>query len=371
MRILYYNPHQGFDSGAPKVLVRFIEHLDRSTFEPLYLATGKGPLVDALASLSVEIVRGRVSKVGYRIPATSVRNVVAQAVALRNLRISLLHVFDYGWNLDLVLAAWILRIPLILHEHLGASADFQNLHRFAASKVLTCSRNVLEGFGHLHRIEHKCEVLYNPVDVSAFQSVNGIRESLALRRDQVVIGTVARTQYRKGIDVLLETARILIQQHKNLFFLVVGGPVPGQEKYAEQMIESAKDPAFDGRVKFLGSRQDIPEIMASLDLFVFPTRAEPFGVAIIEAMAAGLPVIASCVGGIPEIISSEDIGVLVSPISPESFAAAINRVLSMSDRGKAIGEKARRSVTERFDPARLTARLQEIYLGLVQRKHPD
>jgi glycosyltransferase involved in cell wall biosynthesis len=192
-----------------------------------------------------------------------------------------------------------------------------------------------------------------------------IRTSLGIAGHQIVLGTIARIQYRKGIDILLDTARQLIPRYKNVVFLVVGGSVPGQEDYAETLTRAAEDPVFNGQIKFLGVRQDIPDLLASLDIFVFPTRAEPFGVAVIEAMAAALPVVASRVGGIPEIITSSDLGFLVSPISAAAFARTIEGVIKMADRGKTTGERARQSVLERFDGRLVARRLEACYLQLV------
>jgi glycosyltransferase involved in cell wall biosynthesis len=120
-------------------------------------------------------------------------------------------------------------------------------------------------------------------------------------------------------------------------------------------------------VRFLGSRNDIPDLMASLDLFVLPTRAEPFGIVILEAMAAGLPVIASKVGGIPEILSSPEVGTLVDPLTPEAFASAVHEVLCRPDRGRSMGQKARASLIGRFDTVTGRERLQKIYLEALGR----
>jgi glycosyltransferase involved in cell wall biosynthesis len=131
------------------------------------------------------------------------------------------------------------------------------------------------------------------------------------------------------------------------------------------MLAVAQESEFGGRVRFLGSRGDMPDLMASLDLFFLPTRAEPFGIVILEAMAAGLPVIASKVGGIPEILTSPEIGSLVDPLTPEAFANAIREVLFRPDRGKSMGAKARLSLAGRFDTVTGAERLKKVYLNAL------
>src|ERR1019366_5845057 len=113
---------------------------------------------------------------------------------------------------------------------------------------------------------------------------------------------VAQMVQQKGIDILIETASILLRERSDLVFLVAGRTVPSEEEFGRRMRSAAEEPDLRGRIRFLGSRSDIPDFLASLDLFLLPTRAEAFGIAVIEAMAAGLPVIARKAGGIPEIL---------------------------------------------------------------------
>ena len=125
----------------------------------------------------------------------------------------------------------------------------------------------------------------------------------------MVIATVAQICERKGIDTVLEAARLLLMRHENLRFALAGPDGPGESAFAAEMRrQAAEDPALRGRVHFLGSRQDIPELLASADLFFLPTRHEPFGIVVVEAMAAGLPAVVSRLGGIPEIVVSPEIG---------------------------------------------------------------
>jgi glycosyltransferase involved in cell wall biosynthesis len=116
---------------------------------------------------------------------------------------------------------------------------------------------------------------------------------------------------------------------------------------------------------YLGSRADIPDVLASFDVFFLPTRAEPFGMVVIEAMASGLPVVASRVGGIPEIITSPDIGRTVSEPTPAAYAGAIADLLQMGAGIKALGERGRDSLSGRFDLAKMGATLSAVYQDMA------
>jgi len=347
-------------------MANFIESLDRAVFQPVYCAAGDGPLVEALVTRGVEIVRGEETDcVTFRRPLAGLAAIRRQFVLLQAWKIDVLHINAFLWNTDLVLAAWALRIPIILHVHCPESVAFQNLNRLAARKVLFCSRHLMKTCGHLERIADKAEVLHNALDTSAMGRGSSIRTELGLTDADIAVGVVAQVVQPKGIDILIATAGLLLRERRDLVFLVAGRTPPGHEEFDRRMRAAAEEPELRGRVRFLGSRSDIPNFLASMDLFLLPTRADAFPVSVIEAMAAGLPVIASKVGGIPEMLSSSEIGRLVDPLTPETFADAIRETLALPDRGRSMGAKARLSLAGRFDIATAGERLKKIYLDVL------
>ena len=365
IRVLYYYPYLNFDTGSPKAMAQMIETLDRSIFQPVYCAAGEGPLVEALRLRSVEIVAGKPGAVNFRRPLKAVAEIRRQAALLKSWNIHLLHANCFSWNTDLILAAWMLRIPVILHVHNAIDILFQNLVRFAAHKVLFCSRFEMGNCGHLYRVAGKAEVFHNVIDLKLFSSGHSIRDTLGVREDEVAIGTVAQIAYRKGIDILLEAARILLRERGDLVFLVAGPVAANENEFGCQIKAAAQEPPLNGRFRFLGSRTDVADFLASLDLFILPSRMEPMGIVVLEAMAVGLPVIASKVGGIPEILTSPEIGTLVDPVTPDAFAAAIRGVLALPDRGRSMGKKGKLTLSGQFDLAAGGARLKKLYLDVL------
>jgi glycosyltransferase involved in cell wall biosynthesis len=370
-RVLYFYPSLQFDTGSPKAMVQFIDLLDRRIFTPVYCAQGEGPLTEVLASRGIEIVPWRQDMISHRRPVAAVRAIWRQARLLKQWKIDLVHANCFPWNSDLLLGAAIVGIPVITHVHNRFDVPFQNLTRFASRKVLFCSDAAMRNTGRLDRVAAKAEILHNVIDVDAWKQGHSIRRSLGIGEGDIAIGTVAQIVQRKGIDILLETARMLLRERKNLVFVIAGPQMETEEEFGRRMLAAAQDPAFGGRVRFLGSRADIPDLMASLDVFFLPTRAEPFGIVILEAMAAGLPVVASKIGGIPEILNSPEIGTLVDPLTSEAFANSLQEVLSRPDGGKGMGAKARESLRGRFDTLTGGARLKKIYLEVlgVSRRH--
>jgi glycosyltransferase involved in cell wall biosynthesis len=119
-----------------------------------------------------------------------------------------------------------------------------------------------------------------------------------------------------------------------------------------------------GRVHFLGQREDIPDLLAALDIFVLPSQREGVSLALLEAMAAGLPVIVSRVGGLPEVVTDGETGLLIPPQDPEALAAALARLLAEPDFARNLGEKARRHAEANYSLERLGREINEIYEGL-------
>ncbi|HLS46949.1 MAG TPA: glycosyltransferase family 4 protein [Gemmatimonadales bacterium] len=364
MRILYFYSWQHFNTGSPKMLATMLEMVDRERHFPLFLATGDGPLVGELEARGVEILRGRVTELTVGRPFHGSRRTAAAALWLRRNRIDLLHVNEFGWNLDLVVGAWLARIPVILHVHVPLRVHRKNLHRFAATRVLFVSEAHRAETAGLHYIADRSLVLPNAIDVQRFESGRDIRADLGLPADALVVSTVAQIASRKAIDVLLDVAEALIPRWPSLHFLVAGPPGKGEEEYARWQIERAGRPPHAGRVHFLGSRSDIPDLLASSDIFFLPSRHETYGLVVAEAMAASVPIVASDVGGIPEVVPSAAVGTLVPVDDTAGFVRALQALLASPEQRDSVGRAGRASLDGRFDRATFARNLEAIYSGI-------
>jgi len=124
------------------------------------------------------------------------------------------------------------------------------------------------------------------------------------------------------------------------------------------------------RVVFWGAREDVPECLAALDLFVLPSLNEGMGRVLLEAMAVGCPVVATRVGGIPDIVAHGTTGLLVPPQDDRALAEAILTLLRDRSRRAAYGEAARRHVNGRFDVDTMVRNIERLYDEVWQEKHP-
>jgi glycosyltransferase involved in cell wall biosynthesis len=167
----------------------------------------------------------------------------------------------------------------------------------------------------------------------------------------LVVGTVTNLVYWKGVDVLL-AACARVEPRLRLEILGAGADQEGLEKQAAELGVEAR---FHGFVDNVTSRLD------ELDLFVLPSRTENLPIAVLEAMANALPVVATRVGGVPELVVDGETGILVEPDDPRELAAAIQELALSPERRQALGRAGARRATEHFDAEQAIGRLVSLY----------
>lgn len=162
---------------------------------------------------------------------------------------------------------------------------------------------------------------------------------------QPLVGLFGRLSEWKGQHVFLEA----IAAMEGVQAVIVGGALFGQEAYEARIREQASRLGLDDRVRFLGFRSDVPDLMAAMDAVAHTSIvAEPFGRVVVEAMMCGRPVVATRGGGVTEIIRDGETGLLVPPGEPSALAAALGRVLSDPALAERLAQKGREDVSQRF-----------------------
>jgi glycosyltransferase involved in cell wall biosynthesis len=369
IRVLYTYSWTHIDTGSPKALISMAEALDKTRFEVFFLAPSEGPLCAELRKRGVTVVAGTTRPVNPRHPGRDFARIIAFCRLLKKLRIDIVHINEFGWNLDLAFAARLAGCGLVLHFHNPGGVHRRNLHWILASRVILVSEGQKQTIAGFDRIRAKSVVVHNAIDLHSFGKGISSRPALGLPEDAVVIGTIAQICHRKGIDLLLETANEVVAQEPRAFFVVAGPDAVSEEGFANTQRERASVGPLAGHVRFLGSRSDIPNVLASMDIFFMPTRAEPFGLVIIEAMAAGLPVVASRVGGIPEIIRNNAEGLLIEPGNCPAYATALLALVRDKSSRMRIGATGRAGLKGRFDSNSLGTRLSVVYAEAIGCDH--
>ncbi len=204
----------------------------------------------------------------------------------------------------------------------------------------------------------KVRVIYNGVDAERLLETTGqgqIREELGLSSDQRVVCLVGEVGWRKGQEILLQVAQNLRKEFSSTVFLIVGEG-NGLVDLREQSQNMGLD---DGTVRFLGFRSDVPEIMRASDILVLPSRSEGLPNTLLEGMALGLPIVATRVDGIPELVDHQETGLLVEPNDVPSFQAALATLLADADLCRSLGLAGRRRIIEHFSEERMFQQIED------------
>jgi glycosyltransferase involved in cell wall biosynthesis len=188
----------------------------------------------------------------------------------------------------------------------------------------------------------RISVVYNGLVLPPKMEQAEARRRLQIPQDAIVVGTVSRVTPLKGVDDAIRAVAILAHQEPRLLYIVVG-----EGDALHSCMALARDLGIADRIRFEGYRKNVPAYLAAMDCFVFPTHREAMGIALVEAMAAGLPCVASDVDGIPEVLPPGT-GLLTPARNPASLAAGVRRVLDSTELAEALGSAARKRAQEVF-----------------------
>src|SRR5437867_8712577 len=280
------------------------------------------------------------------------------------------------------LAARLAGIPVVIHTPHGhifygyygavASAMIRLLERLLAKitdRIVTLTdRGAQEHVQYTIAGPEKFVTIHSGIDLAEFRSVQvdpaAMRKELGLPPEGPIVGTVGRLVPIKGLEWLLKAAPRVLAEFPQACFVIIGeGPLLGALKQLTSKL------GIGLRVVFLGAREDVPECLAALDLFVLPSLNEGMGRALIEAMAVGLPVVATRVGGIPDIVADGTTGLLVPPRDDGALAEAILTLLRDRSRRAVYGEAGRRHVSGRFDVETMVRNIERLYDDVWREKH--
>jgi glycosyltransferase involved in cell wall biosynthesis len=212
-------------------------------------------------------------------------------------------------------------------------------------------------------IKEKVFLLHNGVDVERFRPTMPserveAKACLGLAADIPIVGTVARLTARKGIDSLLRAFSIVQPVHRAHLFVVGDGP------QRDELRALGRDLGIAHCVSWLGLQADPARWLRPMDVFALPARLEGSPNAILEAMAAGLPIVATGIGGILDLLEDGTTGLLVPPDDAESLAKALDRTLRDAGFRAALGLRARTRAVRDFSLSGNIGRLVDIYLYL-------
>jgi len=279
------------------------------------------------------------------------------------------------------LAAWLARVPAIIHKphghvfygHFGprVSRFFLLVERLLSritDQVITLTP--MEARDHLTLkvlTADKISIIHSGVELNRYHTTTRKRQKkkkeIGISPDALVVGFVGWLIPIKGVIYLVKAMAEVVQRHPNSLLLLVGqGDERGEEEI--KIREKVESLGLEDRVRFLGWRSDVDAIMGCFDIFILPSLNEGMGRVLVEAMAAGLPIVASRVGGIPDLVTHGENGLLVPPADAGALERAISDLLSDKAKRKRMGETGKR-ICRPYNVEAMVEKIDNLYSRLL------
>jgi glycosyltransferase involved in cell wall biosynthesis len=341
-------------------MLDILRHLDRNRFDVLAVVPGRGAGADALAALGATVHVRALPPSGWTL--AYLRCVWSLRRLLQHEAVDLLYVPDHTrWRAAELLAARMAGVPAVVHLRAPPTDGMP------PDPVLRTARAVIGNsaatLAPLREVfaADRLHVIAPCIDLDAFIAPGDLRGTFFPARSQVV-GFVGMLRPQKGFDEFLDLVRVLRPTQPALRYLVVGGDArPREVGGLAHARERAAALGVADVVHFTGLRTDVPQLMHGIDVLVVPSRQEGFGRVIVEANAAGVPVVAFAVGGIAEVIEDGVTGRLVPPRDIEALAETVRRVLADREWRARVAAIAPARVRARFAPAAQVRAIEAVW----------
>ena len=365
-RILYAQAPSAF-TGCEQVLVLLAGRVG-SNFEPSALIGLAGTLTDRLASAGVDV---HVARRDYS--ANSVENYLFCRRSLDEIRPAILHAHAFA-GVPLCCAAAEHGIPFVQHVHVASEPALMQLRdqlRFA-HQVIVVSEFVKRRVMRLDVNADKIHVIRNgavtgpqvrPADPAAARA--RVRQAWGVPEDGKVVLLVTRFAPNKRPDVAVEALARLRATIPDAYLLIAGEAFHGDQPMFETVQRRVDALRIREYVRFLGFWREMPELYAAADVLLLPSEADPLPMTIMEAMAAGVPVVAARSGGIPEMVEHGRSGLLAQPGDVDGFAAALREVITQPQLGTTLADAARKRCEDEFSVSRFVDRVSKVYESVL------
>jgi glycosyltransferase involved in cell wall biosynthesis len=352
----------GTSGGAQEHVFNLISRIDRKRYDVSVLALSSGPGVRRLERTGVSVC--------VLDEMTDAEAIDAVAAHLAAVNADVVHNHMYRAEVIGTQAAWALaaagrRRPLVVgtvHSSRVRSDEDRDLIRRLTPRMdhlIAVSRAIVRKLEDEGRVGAPISLIYNGVDLARYDEPEvccTLQSEYSIPDGAPIVGVVARLEPEKGHPTLLDAWARVLASVPNAHLLIVG---EGSQR--EKLEAQAAALGLLGSATFTGRRDDVPAVTAALDVAVLPSYREAQGLSILEAMALSRPVVASAVGGIPEMIEDGRTGLLVPPRDPDALAAAIVRLLRDHPYADTLGRAGRELVHERFCVELMVRAVESIY----------
>ena len=386
--ILFYESYPYF-SGAQRVLYFLLKKMSRRTrYRCIMLCSTESRLAAAIRDLGIHtyILYPGDNLDKYNKEILNVHSIAKAAfpyiqhtirlVCLINKeKPDIIHANSIRALFLIFLAAKITKSPLVWH--LRGCEKSRYLHDIAfniTSKIIGVSYGVKSVFRTSKQRSGKMSIVYDGIDAENFslgasESKTNIRKEFQIGFDCPIIGVIALLTYAKGQEYFLRAAKTVVSYFPDVRFLIVGDATTEiDKKFEKHLREMTRVLSLERNVIFTGWRDDVPAIMNMLDIVVLPSLYEGLPRTILEAMAMSKPIIATTVGGIPELVVNGETGILVPPKDSESLANVMIKLLSNPSEAWQMGKAGYVRVKQYFTVEKMVEDTEKIFDELLTKK---
>ncbi len=329
--------------GGEKSLLTLVSNLSNK-YRPIVAVPEKGRLTEELEKRDIPYIIYPLLQPAYKIDA--IPKFLKAITFLKKNRVSLIHFNSASyWKPMEIPAARLLGIPVITHCRIltRGSASFLRY----SNKIIANSKFTLKTIPY-----DQAEVVYNCVNLRAFDDKKGIRSEIGLSPNDVVVSFIGRLIEEKGVESFAALAKILKGKAK---FLIAGDAMT--DEYLKKIMDMITDDVI-----YVGYRKEIEDIYMTSDIIIVPSQwEEPFGRICIEAGAARKPVVATRVGGIPEIVEHGVNGFLVEKDDLDAMVKFTQELIDNAQLREEMGKKGRKLVEEKFSISTHVREIERIY----------
>lgn len=365
--ILYLH-NESIMGGAEISLLNLVKRLNKELFIPHFACSKDGPFIDELRKIKISPDFVQFPSIRWPNPVQICNTIRSLIDIIKKKQINLIHSNQPRSNLFGAIAAKIKTIPIVWHERCleRGRFDSDNIFSFLPDRII-CNSGAVRGRFTKRKIDTKIRTIINGVDLREFNpELNGsiIRKEFNIDEDEPIIGTIGRIDPEKGYECFLESARIILQDFKNVRFLVVGGAF-NNPSLEGSLYKMSVEKGIDKNTIFTGFRRDIPQLLASMDIVVLPSGIDACSRVLFESMAMRKPLVATNAGGTPEIVQDGITGLLVKPRDSSGMAKCIKKLLDDKYLAEQYGNAGRKRVETMFTIERNIRETENVYLELL------
>ena len=347
--------------GAEKVVLSLMKNINSDLFELVPIIFTRSGLLDTVffrefdkTGKKYHTIFADKHKIKYLNPLS---NIIEAYKLLKKYEFDLVHTHGYRADVLGIILSRLTGLPVVSTCHGFISNDFNlklynKLDRYLlryADRIMAVSDGIKNDLIKSGINEKRIAMIQNAVELNGkkklfSQNRKAKRQLFNIHEKEFVAGYIGRLSEEKGVKYLIEAHTLLTESGAQVKMLIIGdGP---QKKELEDL---AKDAGSEGSVMFTGFQNEIESWLPAMDVFVLPSLTEGTPMALLEAMAGGIPVVATAVGGVPQVVDSEKNGILVSPGKPEEIKNAIHVLYKNETLRNSISKEAQETIRKKYD----------------------